>query len=338
MMKKALRIVLAAAVLLVALCLPAFAKVVSPGADFYYLDQADVLSQALEGEIYFSNTLLEEACGAQVVVVTVKNTGTQAIDDYAYDLFNDWGIGDASKNNGFLLLLSIGDDDYYALSGTGLRSRFSSSAIKDYYDQYLEKDFAAGNYEAGVKKFFEAVFKRVSDTYSAGVTTDEGIEAYESYMASLEDEYENSYGGYAGPSRNGDYGESSGGSAFMGFLIVVVLVVVLIMVSSSRRRRRRAAIFPPPPPTPSNIYIAPRVVRPRPTVGYRPPMGGMGFSSGASRPSSSSSTRRSSGISFGSSHSSGSSFRSSSSRSSGFGGGHSGGGRSVGGGAGRGRH
>ena len=77
MLKKAYCII-AVALLLALACAPALA-VVSPSEQFYVLDQADVLSEALEGEIFFSNPLLEEACGAQLVVVTVKTTGSEAI-------------------------------------------------------------------------------------------------------------------------------------------------------------------------------------------------------------------------------------------------------------------
>ena len=178
---KTLRVALVALVLLALSCAPALAKSLSPSSDFYYLDDANVLSEAMEGEIFFSNKLLYDACGAQIVVVTVDSTGKEAIDDYAYDLFNRWGIGDVSKNNGFLLLLATGDEDYYALPGSGLDSRFSAGTIKSYYDKYLENDFAAGNYEAGVKKFFEAVFERIATLYNADVTVQEGIAADEKY-------------------------------------------------------------------------------------------------------------------------------------------------------------
>ena len=124
MNKKLFRVCVLALALLAMLCAPALAKTVSPGPDFYYLDNANVLSDELKGEIFFANKLLYDACGAQIVVVTVDSTGRDAIDDYAYELFNSWGIGDAAKNNGFLLLLAINDDDYYARTGSGLdRSR-----------------------------------------------------------------------------------------------------------------------------------------------------------------------------------------------------------------------
>lgn len=337
-LKKSMRLWVIALALLALLCPPALAKVVSPGADFYYLDNANVLSEALEGEIFFSNKLLYDACGAQIVVVTVDSTGREAIDDYAYDLFNSWGIGDAAKNNGFLLLLAIEDDDYYARTGSGLDSRFSAATIKEYYDRYLEDDFAAQNYEAGVKKFFEAAFERIASTYNADVTTAQGIADYKAYIA--RNEASAGFGGYNGSRRygatNGDYRSYSkdedSGIGFGFILFLLLIIVLIVLMSKGRRARRRVGYVPPPPPPPRGIGYG----------GYRPTRTvSRGF--GGSAPPRTSSSRSSFGSGSRSSFGGGggtsrSSFGGSSSRSSGFGGGGGGGGRSSGGGAGRGRH
>lgn len=340
-MKRTFRACALALALLALMCMPALAKVVSPGPDFYYLDNANVLSDELKGEIFFSNKLLYDACGAQIAVVTVDSTGREAIDDYAYELFNSWGIGDAAKDNGFLLLLAIGDDDYYARTGSGLDRRFSASAIKEYYDKYLEKDFAAKDYEDGVRKFYEAVFERIAATYNADVTTADGIAAYRDYIA--KNGVENGFGGYSGTRRKGatneeyrGYHEDDDSGIGFGVVLAVILVIVLIvLVSKGRGARRRVGVMPPPPPPPMGIGYRParRVWRTGPVVNAPPsrsrPSSG-GFFGGGSSFGGGGASRSSSGGGFRSSSSSG--------RSSGFGGGMGGGGRSSGGGAGRGRH
>ena len=156
--------------------------VVSPGEDFYYLDNAGVLSEALEGEIFYSNQRLYESCGAQIVVVTIHSTKGRDIEDYCIELFNKWGIGDSRKNNGFLLLLAIQDDNYYACPGTGLKEEMPTAEIQDMLYRCLEPDFAAGGYEAGVKRFYEAAFLRIAHIYNSEVTLEEGIKAYNEHM------------------------------------------------------------------------------------------------------------------------------------------------------------
>ena len=339
MNKKLFRVCVLALALLAMLCAPALAKTVSPGPDFYYLDNANVLSEELKGEIFFANKLLYDACGAQIVVVTVDSTGRDAIDDYAYELFNSWGIGDAAKNNGFLLLLAINDDDYYARTGSGLDRRFSASTIKEYYDDYLEEDFAAKRYEEGVRKFFEAVYERIATTYSADVTAADGVAAYQQYVA--KNSAQEGFGGYSGTRRKSaindeyrDYHEDDDSGIGFSVVVAVILVIVLIvLISRGSRARRRVRVVPPPPPPPVGFGYGPTrtVWHTGPTIRTGPSrprstFGGGIFGGGGSS-------------SFGSSRSSSGGFRSSSSsRSSGFGGGGGGGGRSSGGGAGRGRH
>ena len=159
------------------------AGVPAPSGDFYYLDEVGVLSDALKGEIYFSNQLLNATCGAQLVVVVVNTTGDMSISDYGIEMFNTWGIGDRAKENGFLLLLAIQDDNYYAVSGKGLDALITSETLTDMFNQYLEPDFAIRRYGDGVQKFYEVLFERVSGYFHAGVTVQDGITAYQRYAS-----------------------------------------------------------------------------------------------------------------------------------------------------------
>ena len=140
--------------------------IVEPGVDFYYLDTADVLSAETEGLIYFNNKLLYEACGAQIVIAALDSIGGADIYEYAVEMGNSWGIGSEEEENGFLLLMTIEEDNYYALTGAGLRRIFPASTLKELYDDYLEADFAAGDYDAGARKFFTAVYDKVADYYN----------------------------------------------------------------------------------------------------------------------------------------------------------------------------
>lgn len=349
-MRKILCGLLAMALLMLQLTVPALADVVSPGNDFYYLDKANVLSKATEGEIFFANELLEKACGAQIVIVALDSTGSEPIDDYAYTLMNEWGIGDSKENNGFLLLMAIDDEDYYAIAGTGLDAKFSSGTIGNYLDKYLEPDFARGDYDSGAKTLFEAVFQRIADIYNVNVTVDDGIKAYDAYAS----------GGNASTSaddrpRDVDLGRETGYSqrvfSITPFLIFFGIVVLIIFFSPRRGHRGRAHREP----RSDSIWIpfmmgraSTRRRRPRP---FSPPptprggphhphsssRGGFGFGpSGSSRPSSRSSSGFGGG--FGGAGRGGSGFGGAGRSGGGFGGARGGGGGSRGGGAGRGRH
>ncbi len=92
--------------------------------------------------------------------VTVDTTSPNTTFDYALALFNEWGIGDAQKNNGLLVLLAIGDDDYYTIEGTGLERNLPTSELSALWNEYLEPGFAAKDYSAGSIQYFDACSKR----------------------------------------------------------------------------------------------------------------------------------------------------------------------------------
>ena len=316
-MKKFLLCVLALALLLAPAGALAY-SIVKPGEDFYYLDQANVLSEATEGEIYFANQLLAEACGAQIVIAAMNDIGSANIVDYATDMGDAWGVGDAEKQNGFLLLMTISDENYYAVTGRGLYGIFPASTLNDLFDRYLEPDFAVGNYDAGAKKFFEAVFTRIADYYNLEITPQDGVDAYEAYIATGASSA--SFGGARGRG-NEEYVVDTYNPMIESAVTVIVVLLLIMLLSRIRigpfmlfRPRFFPFFGPPRGPRPYHDHRNPG---PGPRPG--PPRGGRGFGGGGF-----------SGGSFGGGGRSG--------FGGGFGGARGGGGRGFGGGAGRGRH
>jgi uncharacterized protein len=49
---------------------------------------------------------LESATTAQIFVATVDNLQGVSIEEYAVKLFEKWGIGQAEKDNGLLILIA----------------------------------------------------------------------------------------------------------------------------------------------------------------------------------------------------------------------------------------
>ncbi|QHQ59926.1 hypothetical protein Ana3638_03300 [Anaerocolumna sedimenticola] len=136
-------------------------KLPKPTDVFYVNDFADVIDAKAEDEMIEYGNRLNEKSGAQVVLVTVDFTNGDSLEDYAYKIFNKWGIGSKEKNNGLLILLSIGDDDYWAMQGEGLEDSLSSGKISAILNEYLEPDFAAKDYSAGAEKVYKAFIQEL---------------------------------------------------------------------------------------------------------------------------------------------------------------------------------
>ena len=209
------------------------ASVPDPTSDFYVNDYVGVLSGDTKSDIVSKNDGLYNATGAQIVVTVVQDTGGVSMEQYAYDMANAWGIGSAEKNNGVLLLLSVGDDDYQCIQGSGLETLLPTSTLSRILQEDLEPDFADKNYDAGVKKTFASLYDAVSSIYG----------------------YDGSTGGAANPSPvpqpDYDYGygygyddgyRDDGGFSIFGMIVFLVIVLALIGAFSGPRRPRRGRV------------------------------------------------------------------------------------------------
>lgn len=67
---------------------------------------------------------LDEKTHAQIAVVTIASTGHTPIADYAFALFNHWGIGHKGDNRGLLVLLAISDRHWRITTGRGFETLF----------------------------------------------------------------------------------------------------------------------------------------------------------------------------------------------------------------------
>jgi uncharacterized membrane protein YgcG len=126
---------------------------------FYVSDEANVIDEADEKLITANGEVLFDDYVAQIVVATVDSTDGVPPERYAMELFNTWGLGDKEYNNGFLILLVINDDTYWATPGDGLRTALPDEKIYDILHQSLEPDFAAKRYSAGAVNVYRAFYE-----------------------------------------------------------------------------------------------------------------------------------------------------------------------------------
>ena len=165
-------------ILLLAGMLPfqtAAAETPEPSSAFYVNDFADVISEEVENEIIEYGRRLDEQTGTQVVLVTIDFTNGESMENYSMDLFNKWKIGSEEKNNGLLILLSVGDDDYWAMQGTGLEDTLSSGKISSILNEYLEPDFAAKDYSGGAEKVYGAFVQELGGQWKTASDNSETI-------------------------------------------------------------------------------------------------------------------------------------------------------------------
>ncbi len=244
MMKMKKLCVFVLALLLLMPC-AAGAQVISPEESFYVADRAGVLDVETEGLIVLNDAVLEEQCGAQIVFVALDTVGSAKIESYAYSLFRQWGIGGAA-NNGVLVLMDIGGDDYWLMVGTGLQDYLTAGELDELALRYLEPYFAKQDYDGGARALFTALFDRVCRIYGLSLAVDESLvdDWIDSHATAAPAKAPTSAPAVTAAPARGGIGaaqrtqEKEGKGHFGTFLLIAVLALAVILILRSRSRRK----------------------------------------------------------------------------------------------------
>lgn len=150
-------------VLLMLFC-PAAVQAASP-ASLYVQDQAGILSSATEEKINHMGAALDKQTAAQIAVLTVAQVPDGDIDTYANQMFRQMKLGDSTKNNGILLLISSGDKKARIEVGYGLEGALNDAKAGRLLDQYLVPSFREGKDDEGVLSVYTALVNIVMQEY-----------------------------------------------------------------------------------------------------------------------------------------------------------------------------
>ncbi len=207
------------------LSVSAYVEIVEQDDSYFVTDTAKILDSATEEYIVSKNQVLNATSGASIVVVTVDLLNADIV-DYAYTIFNEWDLGDAELNNGILLLVSTGDQDYYCMVGRGLETIFPIDELQQILDEDLEPDFAKGNYQMGIRTVFDSLYQTCVRLYNVNedaAETDPVNQVFNS-VSTLFTVLQ---------------------ITLMMFIVITILVVLL--TTAARRRTVRRPVSPVPP-------------------------------------------------------------------------------------------
>ena len=109
------------------------------GSYTYTYDEAGVLSDKTMEHIDAMNASLFAQTGAQIMVKTVNSTNGQDILEYAIDLGNQYGVGDAERNNGVVMVLALDN-----ISASGLQGDYGVVVASLYTSYWSACYYGAG--------------------------------------------------------------------------------------------------------------------------------------------------------------------------------------------------
>ena len=138
--------------------------------DFYVNDFANVFSQEEKNQLMSSAVnLANEHDGIQVVVTTVKSLEGDSIENYAYNMYNQYGIG--KEDMGLLILLATEDRQIRVEVGRGMEGYINDAKAGRFIDKYAIPYLKQNKFNEGLTSLQSALISEIKSCLSKGIST-----------------------------------------------------------------------------------------------------------------------------------------------------------------------
>ncbi|WP_439648919.1 TPM domain-containing protein [Erythrobacter ani] len=121
------------------------------------VDTADILPPNVEAELVQKLEALEEQSQRQLVVATVPDLQGYDIADFGYQLGREWGLGDAERNDGTLLLVAPNERKVRIEVGYGLEGTMTDALSSLIIQNQILPRFRDGDYPGGIAAGTDAI-------------------------------------------------------------------------------------------------------------------------------------------------------------------------------------
>ncbi len=113
----------------------------------HVVDLAGIIDDSVEAQLNGYLLELEQKTTAQVVVLTIQSLEGESIEDFSLSVAHDrWKLGQADKDNGVLILITMKEKDYRFEVGYGLEGILPDSLVGSIGRQHVVPAFRQGDY------------------------------------------------------------------------------------------------------------------------------------------------------------------------------------------------
>jgi uncharacterized protein len=121
------------------------------------VDQAGIIPAADRSALEMKLKGLEDQSGIQLVVATVPSLQGADIETFANELFRHWRLGEATKNNGVLLLIAPNEHRVRIEVGYGLEGTLTDALSNVIITSAVVPRFKANDYAGGIQRGVDGI-------------------------------------------------------------------------------------------------------------------------------------------------------------------------------------
>lgn len=126
------------------------------------VDVAGIWTEASEASLAARLERLEKETQVQMVVASTPSLKGQPIEDYSRSLANAWGIGDARRNDGLVLLVAPNERQVRIEVGSGLEMQVTDAEAAQIIANDLLPSLRRGDFTNGVHSAVESLAREVA--------------------------------------------------------------------------------------------------------------------------------------------------------------------------------
>ncbi|WP_294822684.1 YgcG family protein [uncultured Flavobacterium sp.] len=201
-MRKLTNIIVLLAILLPTVVFAQFDIPEKPSLQTSVYDYAGILKADEKTSLEEKLVRYSDTTSTQIVVVTIESLKGESIADLSTRWAQGWGIGQADKDNGVLILLAEGERKIWISPGYGLDDRLTAGELGQMTRDIIIPEFKAGSYYNGLDKGTDAIFQMLTGKYKA----------------------------VAEPSGRNNSDDGPG-----GFIFIIIIVIIIVAAIFSKR-------------------------------------------------------------------------------------------------------
>jgi uncharacterized protein len=164
-MRKIAQIFFLMAVLLPAAVFAQFDIPKKPSLQTSIYDYANVLAASEKSALEEKLIRYSDTTSTQIVIVTIESLKGESIADLSTRWAQGWGIGQADKDNGVLILLAEKERKIWITPGYGVDDRLTAGELGQMTRDVIIPEFKAGSYYNGLDKGTDAILQMLTGKY-----------------------------------------------------------------------------------------------------------------------------------------------------------------------------
>lgn len=128
-------------------------------------DYANLLQPSEKKALEDKLVRYSDSTSTQIVIITVETIKGESIGILTPKWAHEWGIGQADKDNGVLILLAAKEREIWISPGYGVEDRLTAGQVGELTREVIIPEFKAGSYYRGLDKGSDAIFQYLNGKY-----------------------------------------------------------------------------------------------------------------------------------------------------------------------------